>query len=52
MVFGVDQIADLATDGLLPVGQGIDIGINARVNGIDHGSTIVMVAAGGQYDEE
>jgi hypothetical protein len=27
----VDQFADLTADGLLPVGQGVDIGIDARV---------------------
>jgi hypothetical protein len=47
-VGGVEQIADLAADGLLPVGQGIDVGINAGVSGFDAGSTIVMEAAGGQ----
>jgi hypothetical protein len=47
-VGGVEQIADLAADGLLPVGQGIDVGINAGVSGFDLGPTIVVEAAGGQ----
>jgi len=36
-ICGVDQIADLMTDGLLPVGQGIDVDINARVGVVGHG---------------
>jgi len=35
-VGGVDQIPDLAADGLLPVGQGIDVGVHARVGGVRH----------------
>ena len=33
---GVDQVADLAADGLLPVRQGIDVGVDARVRGVGH----------------
>ena len=36
-VGGVDQIADLAADRLLPIGQGIDVGVNAWVGGVRHG---------------
>jgi hypothetical protein len=37
----VDQITNLAADGLLPIGQGIDVGVNTRVGGVWHdGSTI------------
>ena len=49
---GVDRIADLSADGLLPYGQGIDVDINARVGGVGHGFTITMEAAGGQSDQE
>ena len=37
----VDQVADLAADGLLPCGQGIDVGVNAWIRGVGHdGSTL------------
>jgi hypothetical protein len=36
-VGGVDQLADLAADGLLPVGQGVDVGVDAWVGGVGHG---------------
>src|ERR1700730_3798633 len=36
-VRGVDQVADLAADGLLPIGQGVDVGIHARVGTVRHG---------------
>ncbi len=37
-VGGMNEITDLAADGLLPAGQGIDIGVNARIGGIRHGN--------------
>src|SRR5215207_4024154 len=40
-VGGVNQIADLAADGLLPIGQGIDVGVNARVGGVCHGGPTI-----------
>ena len=36
-VSGVDQVAYLAADGLLPVGESVNVGINARVGGVSHG---------------
>ena len=37
----VDEIANLAADGLLPIGQGIDVGVNTRVGSVGHaGSTV------------
>jgi hypothetical protein len=30
----VDQLADLAADGLLPAWEGVDVGINALVGGV------------------
>jgi len=35
---GVAELADLATDRLLPIGQAIDVGVYARV-GAGHGTT-------------
>ena len=35
-VGAMDQIADLPADGLLPIGQGIDVGVNARVGRVCH----------------
>jgi hypothetical protein len=35
-VSGVDEVADLAADGLLPIRQGTDVRFNARVGGISH----------------
>src|SRR5438132_1034499 len=44
----VDQIPARVADGLLPVGQGIDVGVHARVGGIGHrGSTLVRARAHG-----
>jgi hypothetical protein len=37
----VDEIANLAADGLLPIGQGIDVGVSTRVGSVGHaGSTV------------
>ena len=36
-VGGVDQIADLAADRLLPIGEGLDVGVNSWVCGVGHG---------------
>ena len=37
----VDEIANLAADGLLPIGQGIDLGVNTRIGSVGHaGSTV------------
>lgn len=37
----VDEIGDLAADGLLPIGQDVDVGVNTRVGGVGHaGSTV------------
>src|SRR5262249_27384626 len=35
-VGGADQLANLAADGLLPNGQGIDVGVNPWVGGVSH----------------
>jgi hypothetical protein len=35
-VGGVDQVADLAADGLLPIGQGNDVGIDTWIRGGCH----------------
>jgi hypothetical protein len=36
-----DEIANLAADGLLPIGRGIDVGVNTRVGSVGHaGSTV------------
>src|SRR5215216_629906 len=43
-VGGMDQLADLAADGLLPVGQGVDIGVDARVGGPGHGRSILSIS--------
>src|ERR1022692_921803 len=46
-VGGVDEVADLAADGLLPSGQGIDVSIHGRVGGGSHGeATIATIATG------
>jgi len=37
-VGGMHQVADLAADGLLPAGQGIDVGVNA-------GSAVYVITA-------
>ena len=34
---GVHQITDLAADGLLPVRQGIDVGVDAWISTVGHG---------------
>jgi len=37
----VDEIANLATDALPPIGQGIDIGVSTWVGSVGHaGSTV------------
>jgi hypothetical protein len=36
-VGGVHEVADLAADGLLPVRQGVDVGVNALVSGVRQG---------------
>jgi hypothetical protein len=37
----VDEIANLAADGSLPIGQGIDVGVSTRVGSVGHaGSTV------------
>ncbi len=36
-VGGMDQIADLAADILLPLRQGVDVAVNAWIGGIGHG---------------
>ena len=37
----VDEIANLAADGLLPIGRGIDVGVSTRVGSVGHaGSTV------------
>jgi Glyoxalase-like domain len=41
----VDQAADLAADGLLPLGQGADEGVDAWVGGVCHGRSTL---AGGR----
>lgn len=33
-VGGVDQIAHLAADRLLPIGQGLDVGVNTWIGGV------------------
>lgn len=33
---GMDQVTNLAADGLLPIGEGIDVGVNARVGDVRH----------------
>src|SRR5207302_9085547 len=38
-VGGVDQVADLATDGRLPLGQGVDVRVDAGILGVAHGSS-------------
>src|SRR5215211_8392280 len=43
-VGGMDQLADLAADGLLPVGQGVDVGVDARVGGPGHGRSILSIS--------
>lgn len=35
-VGGVDQVAHVAADGLLPARQGVDVSVNARVGGLGH----------------
>ena len=40
-VGGVDQLAHLAADGLLPSGQGVDVGINAWVLGVCRGGSSI-----------
>jgi hypothetical protein len=48
-VSGVGQIADFAAEALLPMGQGIDVGINAWVGYVCHRRpTIAMGPQGGQ----
>jgi len=37
----VDEIANLAADGLLPIGRGVDVGVSTRVGNVGHaGSTV------------
>jgi hypothetical protein len=38
----MDKFANLATDGLLPVGQRSDVGVNARVGRVGHGLPSVV----------
>ena len=33
---GVDELADLAADRLLPLGQRVDVGVDTRVGGVGH----------------
>jgi hypothetical protein len=41
-VGGVDQIADLAAGGLLPIGQATDVGVNSWVGRQSHRGSIVV----------
>src|SRR5207248_11159830 len=46
---GVDQVADLVADGLLPSGQAVDVGVDTRIPGVGHGSfTLGHPMAGGR----
>lgn len=38
-VGGVDLLTDPTADGSLPVGQGIDVCVNAWINGVAHGES-------------
>jgi hypothetical protein len=40
------QVADLPADGLLPVRQGADVGIDALVSGVCHGESFPGLACG------
>ena len=40
----MDQIADLATNGLLPIGQGIDVFVNPWVGGVFRGRSSLSTA--------
>lgn len=48
-VGGVDQIANLMADGLLPLGQGIDVGVDAWVQGrVQEAGSLSMAHIGGE----
>jgi hypothetical protein len=40
------QVADLPADGLLPVRQGVDVGIDALVSGACHGESFPGLVCG------